>query len=374
MADTVPPPPDNDPEVVAASSSTLLSNYTSFFTSLFSNVTSFRWTKTSPPEGDAAQEAILGTLQTAHTVKKVDIGDGQYMNTVEFECNGPVKQTLVVCHGFGAGLGFFHQNFDALAQKPGLKVIALDWLGMGLSSRPPFPYNGTVKEAEDFFLGAFERWRDSMGLTNFTLMGHSLGGYLSTLYTMRHPEVVNKLLLVSPAGVGRKPEGAHPVTPAGTYLRSMLFKTVEIFWNWNVTPQSVTRAAGPWGRHIMGGYVDRRFKHLEEMQAKNLREYLYHISALPPSGEYALNTILSFGAWAREPLCDRIEGLKVPTVFYYGAHDWMDKRFAYEVQSKINAPSKVVVVEHAGHHLYLDNPDEFNAVVLAELEKGKDEN
>lgn len=38
------------------------------------------------------------------------------------------------------------------------------------------------------------------------LVGHSLGGYLASAYTVRYPERVSGLILVSPAGVPRGPE------------------------------------------------------------------------------------------------------------------------------------------------------------------------
>ena len=41
----------------------------------------------------------------------------------------------------------------------------------------------------------------------FILAGHSLGGYLSTQYVLKHPENIDKLILLSPVGVPEKPEG-----------------------------------------------------------------------------------------------------------------------------------------------------------------------
>ena len=37
--------------------------------------------------------------------------------------------TLVMTHGYGAGLGFYYRCFPGLAQQPGWKIYAIDWLG-----------------------------------------------------------------------------------------------------------------------------------------------------------------------------------------------------------------------------------------------------
>jgi cardiolipin-specific phospholipase len=44
-----------------------------------------------------------------------------------------------------------------------------------------------------------------MKLEKMTLAGHSLGGYLSAVYALKYPDRVNKLILLSPAGVPRDP-------------------------------------------------------------------------------------------------------------------------------------------------------------------------
>lgn len=75
------------------------------------------------------------------------------------------------------------------------------------------------------------------------MLGHSLGGYLSTGYAQKYPERVEKLILVSPAGVGVKP----PEVEAAIRRRGFLPKLFTTLWSWNVTPMSVIRTMGPWG-------------------------------------------------------------------------------------------------------------------------------
>ena len=123
-------------------------------------------------------------------------------------------------HGYGAGLGFYFRNFVALGKwvaRTGAPVYALDWLGMGRSARPPFTIKakrddipGRVHAAEAFFVDSLEEWRQKAGVERMTLVGHSLGAYLSVVYALKYPQRVGKLILLSPAGVLGDPDASQP--------------------------------------------------------------------------------------------------------------------------------------------------------------------
>ena len=165
---------------------------------------------TTPPNSD---------IPVIARSSKVDLATPKhYLNTLSIQATTPSDNQLppaVLLHGYGAGIGFFYQNFTALAQwagRRGSSVFALDWLGMGRSARVPFTVSakkddiaGRVHEAESFFVDSLEEWRDRMGLDKMTLIGHSLGAYFSVVYALRYPTRVNKLILLSPAGVPRDP-------------------------------------------------------------------------------------------------------------------------------------------------------------------------
>ncbi|KAJ3075702.1 hypothetical protein HK102_005547 [Quaeritorhiza haematococci] len=279
------------------------------------------------------------------------------------------KRTLVMTHGYQAGLGFFYKNFSPLSQLPGWRIYALDWLGMGQSSRPRFPRFDTkrsddenVTEIENFFVDSLEEWRDKNGIDKMTLMG----GYLSACYALKYPERVERLVLVSPAGIPKRPDDLED----GQWFRGgrKVPSWVNNLWNWNITPGTVVRFAGPFGPQLVHKYTSRRFAYLPHDESKDFHDYVYHISALPGSGEYALSGLLLPGAWARKPLLDRLANLKMPTSFFYGVGDWMDYKAALEASGNMKVPHKICRVGNAGHHLYLDNPDAFNAALIAELD------
>jgi len=47
-----------------------------------------------------------------------------------------------------------------------------------------------------------------------------------------------------------------------------------------------------------------------------------------------------------------------------GTNDWMDGKAGKKASRMINAPSFFGIIPEAGHHLYLDNFETFNQVVL----------
>jgi cardiolipin-specific phospholipase len=197
--------------------------------------------------------------------RKIDLDKpGHYINTFSMTSTSPSPEApppAILLHGYGAGLGFFYQNFPALAQwagRRGSQVHALDWLGMGRSARIPFTVKakredipGRVAEAESFFIDSLEEWRKKMGLEKMTLIGHSLGAYFSVVYALRYPQRVNKLVLLSPAGVPRDPNYTDVsreltddmnTTPGGDVQAATKGKVEEIRTEQKVEKQQMSRA------------------------------------------------------------------------------------------------------------------------------------
>ena len=364
--------------------------------------------------------------------------------------------TLVMLHGYGAGLGFFYKNFEPLSRPKGWRLYALDMLGMGNSARPNFKIRATdpkekIAEAENWFIDALEEWRRARKIEKFTLMGHSLGGYLAVSYALKYPGHLNKLILASPVGIPEDPwaVNAELPEPESSTMANEFTQDQEsivsaeavdnsnskflnpanrkgggranapapppkrplpswLVWLWdaNVSPFSIVRLAGPLGPRFVSGWTSRRFNHLPADEKDALHMYSYSLFRQKGSGEYALPYLLAPGAYARSPVINRIQdvGRQVvtpatestpavretgfPIVFMYGEHDWMDVAGGYAAEEKIkqrivkallhgtpeekrreNGAAKVQIVRKAGHHLYLDNPDEFNDLVRKEMEE-----
>ena len=279
-----------------------------------------------------------------------------------------IDQNLVMLHGYGAGLGFFYKNFEGLSRVKGWKVYALDLLGMGRSSRPPFKLNAkdrqqSITEAENWFIDALEEWRVKEKIDRFTLLGHSLGGYMAVAYALKYPGHLNKLVLASPVGIPEDPyavnaempepqdstlaneftqdqqvdvkDSSNPQIPESAKIgdnnnflnarsraqqasnggdktpppRKPLPKWLTYLWDANISPFSLVRWSGPLGPRFVSGWTSRRFSHLGPEEAQALHTYAYSLFKQRGSGEYALAYILAPGAFARSPLIRRIQGV-----------------------------------------------------------------
>ena len=114
---------------------------------------------------------------------------------------------LVIVHGYMNGALYFYRNVRSLAQYFET-VVSVDLLGWGLSSRPEYTtriQDDTVQSSEDFFVESLEYWRAANKIEKMVLAGHSMGGYLSVAYCEKYPQRVDRLLLLSPAGIPDDP-------------------------------------------------------------------------------------------------------------------------------------------------------------------------
>lgn len=106
--------------------------------------------------------------------------------------SGPL---VVVLHGGpGAHHDYLLPQYDRLGTRRTL--FYYDQRGGGQSAVPRETPVGWREHVTDL-----DRVRGSLGLERLTLCGYSWGGLLAILYLLEHPERVERLALVSPAGI-----------------------------------------------------------------------------------------------------------------------------------------------------------------------------
>ena len=339
----------------------------------------FKWINTTREETLNAESKLLNISGCKDVLQQKDTsiqyhGSRLSLHSVE---GGPVDApALVYLPGYGAGVGFIFRILKGLTN--GFSLYAVDLLGTGLSSRPSPFWPKSTKEAEAFFVDSLEEWRKVRNIDSFILVGHSMGGYLAACYAMSYPERVKHLVMVCPAGVGAKAEDWSPPSAVKSpwTLRGQLYRLATTMWTSGVTPGSIIRFLGPYGKELVRGYTQRRFiagHHLTQEEVDIFAQYMYGIVAAKGSGEHALRYILEPFAFAKDPLEHRMSNLQTPVSFIYGSQDWMDPLAADRLLERIreNRGSLVegdlerLTTECAGHYPYLDQPGMFLKDLMA---------
>jgi pimeloyl-ACP methyl ester carboxylesterase len=96
---------------------------------------------------------------------------------------------VILIHGLGGNLRTWDPIAAVLEQR--FKVLRYDLRGHGKSENPQGPWllDDFISDLEDVVLQA--------GITRTHLAGFSLGGLISQGFTIKHPEVVDKLIILS---------------------------------------------------------------------------------------------------------------------------------------------------------------------------------
>jgi pimeloyl-ACP methyl ester carboxylesterase len=113
------------------------------------------------------------------------------------EGSGPV---VVLIHANYASLFMWEPWASALKDR--YRVIRFDMTAHGLTGVDPsgdYSLERTV--------ATFEKFADALGLQRFTIGGTSLGGTVGMHYTVKHPERVERLVLVSPGSLEKDVRG-----------------------------------------------------------------------------------------------------------------------------------------------------------------------
>jgi pyruvate dehydrogenase E2 component (dihydrolipoamide acetyltransferase) len=145
----------------------------------------------------AAEEAKAASTEEAEE-QVVDVGGV----ATHYLIAGPAGAPKVVfVHGLGGSYETWSLNLPAFAEQ--FRICALDLAGAGSSDKPDMDYS--IPAMADF-LG---RFLDALGgeWQRVSIVGHSLGGAIALAFASRHPERVERLVLVDSAGLGAEING-----------------------------------------------------------------------------------------------------------------------------------------------------------------------
>jgi pimeloyl-ACP methyl ester carboxylesterase len=127
-------------------------------------------------------------------VRTISLRSGVRLRVAE---SGPAAGApVVMLHGWGASLYMYRHALERFPAA-GIRAIAVDLRGYGLSDKPPTDDSYSLKAyCEDL-----DALLDALELPATALVGQSMGGGLALRYTLTRPERVSKLGLINPTGL-----------------------------------------------------------------------------------------------------------------------------------------------------------------------------
>lgn len=232
--------------------------------------------------------------------------------------------TVILIHGLGADSRHWAANIDALSQN--FRVIALDQIGYGQSDKPVMRY--TVENFADYLYG----FMVAAKIPKASLVGNSLGGWVALDFTIRHPQMVEKLILVDAAGL--RPTEALKLPKGGIKPLSLL-NTRWFFDLMDANKEWATVDLGPnaFARHLKNGDTYTIASSVAEMMT------------------------------GREFEDKRLKKVHTPTLIIWGRDDMLIPLAMGEQFHKEITGSEMLVIDGTGHIPMAGKPAEFNAAV-----------
>lgn len=118
-------------------------------------------------------------------------------NTLSYIDEGS-GDAIVFVHGLSTTLTSFNPILKDFLRKK-YRIIALDLIGYGRSSKPEIQYSIAL-HAQNLFL-----FIQKLGIRKFHLAGHSMGAAVSLLFAFDHPDLIGSLVLLTPGGLEEYP-------------------------------------------------------------------------------------------------------------------------------------------------------------------------
>lgn len=180
------------------------------------------------------------------------------------------------------------------------------------------------------FLEGFVAWR---GLTEFTVIGNSLGGHVGLVYTLRHPENVKRLILTGSSGLFENSlGGSYPKRGSYDYIQERVAYTFY-------APQTASKEL-----------VDEVFE-ITKSIPKCLR-----IVAIAKSAQ-------------RHNLAHDLHRITIPTLLVWGLNDTITPPIVAHEFNRLIPDSRLRFLDKCCHAPMMEHPDKFNQITEQFLEQ-----
>lgn len=143
------------------------------------------------PEAEPAYRSIWTALSNvSFTQSWLDVGG---VSTRYAEAGPRNAPAVLMLHGTGGHWETFASNLGPMSKH--FRCVAIDMVGNGFSAKPDFDYEIPVYVDHAFAT------LDALDIERASMIGTSLGSWVAARSALTHPDRVEKLVLMSPAGL-----------------------------------------------------------------------------------------------------------------------------------------------------------------------------
>jgi pimeloyl-ACP methyl ester carboxylesterase len=246
---------------------------------------------------------------------------------------------IVFIHGLSGAWVNWLENIPHFARSH--RVIAMDLPGFGHSPMPVdrISISGYARIVDELL--------DTLGIERAVIVGNSMGGFIGAEVALQFATRVEKLVLVSAAGLSIDHQPNEPVLRVLDRLDNLLIFT----GGWTATRSETLSRRPRMRRQIMRLVADRP----ELLPAPLIAEQVK--GSGKPGFVPALDALTDY------PIRDRLGEIECPVLVVWGEEDRLvPVRDAYEF-GRLISDVQVEVWPGTGHVAMLERPAAFNALV-----------
>ncbi len=269
------------------------------------------------------------------------IVDGTPVNSIEL---APAQQSsaqpLVFIHGLSGSWQNWLEQLPVFASER--RVIALDLPGFGYSPMPE----------QRLSISGYARLLDGLlaqlEIDAAAVVGNSMGGFIGAELAIAFPERVERLVLVSAAGLStHEHAGSTRVLPAIRRAERILMASGA----WAASKSDAVARRARLREAALGVVV----RHPERLGAALAAEQIR--GAGKPGFLQGLEAVLDY------EIRERLGEIACPTLIVWGDRDRLITVHDADVFAELIPNSRKVVFEDTGHMAMLERPDRFNRLL-----------
>lgn len=243
---------------------------------------------------------------------------------------------VILLHGFGEDHYIFNSTVAMLEKT--YTVYTPDLLGTGMSSINTFPSNFSIEYLADSIAALLQHEK----IENCTLLGHSMGGYITVAFAKKYPQYLK--------GFGLLHSTALPDTPIKIENRLRGITFIQKFG-----AASFLETTAP---NLFGSFTQKNHPQI-------ITDF---IQSIPAFTNEALTHYYQ-AMMARPDVTSVLEATQLPVLFILGDQDMPVALEDTLPQTKMPKRAYLYVLENCGHMGMLEQPINFNKAVLDFLDK-----